>query len=30
MLISRNIHLAQLKQEELRRFLKEHLARGTI
>jgi len=29
-LISQNIHLSQLEQEELKRFLKEHLARGTI
>ncbi len=29
-LISQNIRLSQLEQEELRRFLKEHLARGTI
>ena len=30
MLISRNICLSQLEQEELKAFLKEHLARGTI
>jgi len=30
MLISRNICLSQLEQEELKKFLKEHLARGTI
>ncbi len=29
-LISRNIHLSQIEQEELKEFLKEHLARGTI
>src|SRR6266853_5759100 len=29
-LISRNICLSQLEQEELKKFLKEHLARGTI
>src|SRR5229473_2627170 len=29
-LISRNIHLSQLEQEELKKFLKEHLTRGTI
>jgi len=29
-LISRNIHLSQLEQEELKMFLKKHLARGTI
>jgi len=29
-LISQNIHLSQLEQEELKKFLKEHLARGTI
>ncbi len=30
MLISRNIHLSQPKQEELKKFIKEHSARGTI
>ena len=30
MLISQNIHLSQLKQEELKKFLKEHLTRGMI
>jgi len=30
MLISQNIHLSQLEQEELKKFLKEHLARGMI
>jgi len=29
-LISRNIRLSQIEQEELKAFLKEHLARGTI
>ncbi len=30
MLISRNIRLSQVEQEELKAFLKEHLGRGTI
>src|SRR6266851_3574286 len=30
MLISRNIRLSQLEQEELKAFLKEHLSRGMI
>jgi hypothetical protein len=30
MLISRNIQLSQLEQEELKKFLKEHQERGTI
>jgi len=30
MLISRNIRLSQVEQEELKAFLKEHLSRGTI
>ncbi len=30
MLISRNIRLSQIEQEELKEFLKEHLARGII
>jgi len=30
MLISRNIRLLQVEQEELKAFLKEHLSRGTI
>jgi hypothetical protein len=29
-LISKNIRLSQLEQVELRKFIKEHLARGTI
>jgi hypothetical protein len=30
MLISQNIRLSQLEQEELKRFLKEHQEQGTI
>ena len=29
-LISKNIHLSQAEQVELQKFIKEHLARGTI
>jgi hypothetical protein len=29
-LISKNIHLFQMEQVKLRKFIKEHLARGTI
>ncbi len=29
-LISRNIHLSQTELEELRKFIKEHIERGTI
>jgi hypothetical protein len=29
-LISKTIHLSQTKQQELLKFIKEHMARGTI
>src|SRR5216683_1371884 len=29
-LISRNIHLSQMELEELNKFIKEHIERGTI